>query len=319
MFHTAQELATAAKDAAGKKTLYVLGCFGAPMTKNNQERWLLEQSYNRKPEREAKIKAAAADTFGFDCVGFLKALLWDWSADNGQEYGGAKYQSNGVPDIDERGMLNACTDISEDFSNIQIGEYLWMAGHCGIYIGDGLAVECTPKWNDGVQITAVLNIGEMAGCNGRCWTKHGKLPYVVYEAESPAQSRYYRIRTGWEDAASQIGAYIHLDNAKAACADGYKVFDWNGEQVYPTAEKADTVHVGLPVLKKGAKGDSVRALQALLIGHGYKMSSGTTAYGIDGSFGGATDRAVREYQQKNGLSVDGSVGSATWSRLLGVK
>ena len=41
----------------------------------------------------------------------------------------------------------------------------------------------------------------------------------------------------WADAASQKGAFENYDNAKA-CADqnkGYKVFDWNGKQVYPAA------------------------------------------------------------------------------------
>lgn len=73
-------------------------------------------------------------------------------------------------------------------------------------------------------------------------------------------------------------------------------------------------NVNVKVLKKGAKGDSVKALQALLIGYGYSCGSA----GIDGSFGNNTDTAVRKYQQANKLTVDGSVGPATWSKLLGV-
>ena len=61
-----------------------------------------------------------------------------------------------------------------------------MPGHIGVYIGDGLAVECTPKWDNKVQITAVANIGKKAGYNSRKWTKHGKLPYVEYVVEAPA-------------------------------------------------------------------------------------------------------------------------------------
>lgn len=38
-----------------------------------------------------------------------------------------------------------------------------MPGHWGMYIGDGLAVECTPIWDNGAQITAVQNIGTKAG------------------------------------------------------------------------------------------------------------------------------------------------------------
>ena len=42
----------------------------------------------------------------------------------------------------------------------------------------------------------------------------------------------YRIRKSWADAASQIGAYENLDNAKAACKAGYTVYDKDGKAVY---------------------------------------------------------------------------------------
>jgi hypothetical protein len=72
-------------------------------------------------------------------------------------------------------MLKYCTNVTTDFNHLEPGEYLWMSGHCGVYIGDGLAVECTPKWDNKVQITAVGNIGKIPGYNTRTWTKHGKL------------------------------------------------------------------------------------------------------------------------------------------------
>lgn len=47
--------------------------------------------------------------------------------------------------------------------------------------------------------------------------------------------KYYRVRTSWEDAASQLGAYTVLANAKAMADKHprYEVYDWNGKQVYP--------------------------------------------------------------------------------------
>lgn len=74
------------------------------------------------------------------------------------------------------------------------------------------------------------------------------------------------------------------------------------------------VEVKVSVLKKGAKGNQVKALQTLLIGYGFSCGGS----GADGSFGSATDKAVRAYQKKNGLAVDGSVGQKTWNKLLGV-
>ena len=65
---TAKELAAAAENAAKYfKTLYVMGCFGAPMNSKNKDRYCRNHSYNRQTKRTVKIKAATADTFGFDC------------------------------------------------------------------------------------------------------------------------------------------------------------------------------------------------------------------------------------------------------------
>lgn len=61
-----------------------------------------------------------------------------------------------------------------------------MSGHIGVYIGDGLAVECQPAWKNGVQITA-CNCTK-AGYNRRNWTKHGKLPYIEYVEETAPQT-----------------------------------------------------------------------------------------------------------------------------------
>ena len=181
MIKTGKELAAAAEAVAkNHKTLYVMGCFGAPLNAANRARYTSNHSYNRQNERTKKIKAATADTFGFDCVGLIKGLLWGWEGDTGKTYGGAKYAANGVPDINADTMIRRCTGVTANFADIQPGEVVWTDGHIGIYIGNGLAVEATPSWRDRVQITAVLNIGEKLGYNGRRWKKRGRLPYITY-------------------------------------------------------------------------------------------------------------------------------------------
>lgn len=185
---TATELAAACKNVASNyKTLYVLGCIGAPLNDRNKARFTNNLDFNRNAYRAVKINAATPDTFGFDCVCLIKSLLWGWNGDTSAVYGGASYASNGVPDIGADAMFAQCMEQSSDFSSIQIGEALWFSGHIGVYVGDGLAVECTHRWKDGVQFTAVHNIGEKTGYDGRSWTKHGKLPYVEYTAESPVE------------------------------------------------------------------------------------------------------------------------------------
>lgn len=243
------------------RTLYVMGCFGAPMTERNKARYCNNHPYNKKPERTAMILAATDDTFGFDCVCLIKGILWGWDGDKNAVYGGAKYESNDVPDIGTETMVKVCYDVSDDFSVIEEGELVAIPGHIGIYVGDGLVVECSPKWGNDVQYTAVGNIGKKKGYNTRTWDKHGKLPYVDYGDAAGSEPK--------------------------------------------------RVTVSVPVIKKGVKGEEVRALQALL-----NMRIGAELQ-IDGSCGGRTEAAIRAFQKSRGLSVDGSCGGKTWEALIG--
>ena len=70
----------------------------------------------------------------------------------------------------------------------------------------------------------------------------------------------------------------------------------------------------LPELKRGSKGEVVRAAQVLLNGRGASCG----VWGADGDFGAATESAVYAFQRRNGLDADGQIGPATWSKLLGV-
>jgi peptidoglycan hydrolase-like protein with peptidoglycan-binding domain len=65
----------------------------------------------------------------------------------------------------------------------------------------------------------------------------------------------------------------------------------------------------VPVLRQGSTGSDVQRLQrALTAALGRTVSA-------DGDFGSGTAQAVRDYQSSRGLSVDGTVGPATWSAL----
>lgn len=168
--------------AKNYKTLYVMGCFGAPMNETNKKRYCKNHSYNKDADRTKMIQSASSDTFGFDCVNLIKGILWGWNGDKNKTYGGATYNTNGVPDTNADGMIKLCKEVSTDFSKIEIGEAVWLKGHIGVYIGGGLAVECTPSWKNCVQITS-CNC-DKKGYNRRNWTKHGKLPYITYEKPS---------------------------------------------------------------------------------------------------------------------------------------
>ena len=187
----ASEFVAKLKDVAQNyKTLYVMGCFGAPLTGGNVSRYCNNHAYNKQAARTKMIKAAANQNppvFGFDCVCLIKGILWGWRGDASKTYGGASYAVNGVPDIGADTMITKCKGVSTNFSNVEVGEALWCSGHIGVYIGGGLAVECSPAFDNDVQITAVKNMGTKSGYNARTWTKHGKLPYIEYDNAAPVQ------------------------------------------------------------------------------------------------------------------------------------
>lgn len=177
-------VAKARNIAQDYKTLYVMGGWGGCLHAKGKTR-AYKNAYNTTPDRKPLIEAADGNTFGFDCVGLIKTILWGWCGDMNPSYsyGGASAKSNGVPDVGADNMIKLCTDVSEDFGTIDVGEMVWMSGHCGIYLGGGIVAEATPKWDDGVQLTACLNLGEIEELNGRVWTSHGRLPWVDYTPE----------------------------------------------------------------------------------------------------------------------------------------
>lgn len=252
--------------AKNYKTLYVMGGIGYRLTESNKTRAInngAHKNYNKRSDRTAMIKAADENTWAFDCVCLIKSILWGWCGDKTKTYGGATYNSNDVPDINADQMINKCSGVSTNFSKIEIGEAVWCSGHIGVYIGDGLAVECTPSWDNCVQITA-CNC-DKKGYNRRNWTKHGKLPYVSYE--------------------------------KA--------------ETVPEKPNKTYVDIKAERLVKGSTGAAVKALQTLLVAYGY------ASFTVDSIFGEKTLAAVKEFQKKSNIEIDGIVGAKTWSKLLG--
>lgn len=62
-------------------------------------------------------------------------------------------------------------------------------------------------------------------------------------------------------------------------------------------------------LSYGSRGDEVASLQKQLNAAGYSLA-------VDGIYGAATDAAVRDYQSRNALAVDGVVGPQTMNSLF---
>lgn len=76
------------------------------------------------------------------------------------------------------------------------------------------------------------------------WEKFKKaIGAEAVEMPATEEKKWYRVRKTWEDADSQIGAYLILDNAIAEANNSgskYAVYDWEGKEIYRYSEASGT-------------------------------------------------------------------------------
>ena len=111
-----------------------------------------------------------------------------------------------------------------------------------------------------------------------------------------------------------IGSGVDMDRAYGELLEII-----NGKEPTPTPEPKGDVELKVQVLRKGDKGGEkeaeIFAVQSVLKAKGYKGENGKVLV-LDGSFGGNTAFAVKNFQKDNGLAVDAIVGAATWDKLI---
>ena len=163
-----QEFVDKAKEIYNLNTIYASGTFGNKFTEAFLKQKAKQYPKWYTPTRQAEIRARASKgtLYMFDCCGLIKGIIWGFP--------NMKYASSGLPDTNDSGIwVNYCINRSCDFSSIKPGDILHLPGHVGIYIGDGKAIEATPKWKNSVQVTAVGNIGKIPGLESRHWEAYG--------------------------------------------------------------------------------------------------------------------------------------------------
>lgn len=185
---TSKEFVQKIKEIQQHDTIYMLGTFGQPVSESLIQSKAKQLPSWYTPPRINLFRTHIGKKFAFDCIGLIKAVLWGWNADMNDSRGGAGYASNGVPDVSDQSCINMCKGVSSDFSKIKPGEVVWLPGHIGVYVGNNLVIECTPKWSNNVQYSGLGNLGGRSGYNARSWNKHGQLPWVNYgTAEKPKE------------------------------------------------------------------------------------------------------------------------------------
>lgn len=125
----------------------------------------------------------------FDCWNLVKALVNEPSIDQNYTVGHHAPAVGNMGDWDGWTILQHCSDVSTDFSRLYRGEYLYMAGHAGVYLGNGWVCECTTDFGcDGVILSQITSSGGRYrnGIWGRSWTWHGKLTEWIDYTEKPS-------------------------------------------------------------------------------------------------------------------------------------
>ena len=115
--------------------------------------------------------------------------------------------------------------------------------------------------------------------------------------------KLYRVRTSWADAKSQKGAYSSLANAKECCQTagaGYKVYDWNGKEVYAYVAPAPKPEVEQPKQEETVK----KAV--------YELAFPTQTKIVDKAKNSADDEVVKaiKYIVANNASFDIEIAKA---------
>lgn len=137
-----------------------------------------------------------------DCVNLYKALLNGLDVDN-HSVGYFQNNLSNTGDVTEWGLLEQCSDISQNFTKLKAGEprLLYMSGHIGGYIGEEVTInshvynviECTGAWGGGILYSYVDSAGRRFnhknGSQNGVWTHNGKMtPWVQY-VSTPTPSK----------------------------------------------------------------------------------------------------------------------------------
>ena len=119
------------------------------------------------------------------------------------------------------------------------------------------------------------------------------------------------IGNGWVIEASGAKAGVirtKVDNSKWEEWGELKGVDYSGKTPAPDPEPEP---VKRPTIRKGNRNQYVKEMQTMLDRLGYNLG----ICGIDGDFGTATEKALKEFQRDHGLTQDGICGPRSWEAL----
>lgn len=159
-----------------------------------------------------------------------------------------------------------------------------------------------------IDVTHDLEHGVDGKVLSRWLTADVRTKYIIFAGEIwKARTRKWERYTGPNPHNHHVHVSVTPDGADDTSAwpgiDQESFFSKWEKVIKGIGKDQPATPITKPVLKRGDTGEWVKKLQTLLL------------IDADGIFGQNTEQFVRAFQEKNGLVVDGRVGSATWSAL----
>jgi hypothetical protein len=143
-------------------------------------KWCEEQLAKKTKYRLGGIGRYENGVRIFDCIGMIKCFVWkDYSSSN------ARYYGKTCPDwnceqffnnVKVKGKISTIPEIP--------GIIVYMPGHVGVYMGNGVVIEATAAWNAKVQKSYFK--GNHSGLKKRTsWTHWFKMDQLSYDEPKP--------------------------------------------------------------------------------------------------------------------------------------
>ena len=202
-----------------------------------------------------------------------------------------KRETSKFPERSERFGLGSTTaaEMLELLERLQRGELVSAAATQEIKTH---LLACDDRTKLAARLPNAVKLAHKTGAisNVRCdagllETKYGTVVLIVLTSDNEDQS--------WGDS----------NAAQLLCAEiGRRVYDCVSD---------DSATAPIRILKRGATGQRVEDLQRTL----NARLNPNLRLAIDGDFGPATEAAVREWQQRQGIETTGEVNAATWESL----
>lgn len=270
------------------------------------------------------LEASNAVLLKFECPADQSVSMQNKRASYGQSYYN-KYAKKGsnVTMAVKTYQENSKVQLSKNFNSYEFRCGLGRPCSCSTILIDDKLVEYLQKIRDhfgkSVTITSAYrcpSYNKSIGSGTGSYHTKGQAADIVVSGVAPREVAKYAESMGVKGIGlyetSADGHFVHIDTRTT------KAFWYGQGQAYrstfggststnnnSSTTTSSSTSSGYKTLSSGSRGSAVEELQKKLNSLGY--SCGT----VDGDYGAKTANAVREFQRKNGLSVDGIAGPKT--------